>query len=164
MLALTLGLGFGLGGELVTGLVSELGPWLTVGLVTGLVFGLDSGLAAPGDLVATASPQAVLALDRRVALLLTLVSCLSVGLVSGLISGLMSGVVSGIAVSLVLSMSQTAWPSYMLTRGWLAAGGQLPWPLMAFLADAHQRGVLRQAGATYQFRYLDLQRRLATRP
>lgn len=29
---------------------------------------------------------------------------------------------------------------------------------MAFLADAHQRGVLRQAGATYQFRCLELQR------
>ena len=40
----------------------------------------------------------------------------------------------------------------------------LPWPLMAFLADAHQRGVLRQTGATYQFRHLEPQRRLATRP
>ena len=28
----------------------------------------------------------------------------------------------------------------------------------------HQRGVLGQAGATYQFRHLELQRRLATRP
>jgi hypothetical protein len=40
----------------------------------------------------------------------------------------------------------------------------LPWPPMAFLADAHQRGVLRQAGAAYQLRHLELQRRLATRP
>jgi hypothetical protein len=48
-------------------------------------------------------------------------------------------------------------------RGWLAFRRQLPLPLMAFLADAHQRGVLRQAGATYQFRHLELQRRLATR-
>jgi hypothetical protein len=34
---------------------------------------------------------------------------------------------------------------------------------MTFLADAHQRGVLRQAGAVYQF-HVELQRRLATRP
>jgi hypothetical protein len=34
---------------------------------------------------------------------------------------------------------------------------------MAFLADAHQRGVLRQVGAVYQFRHIELQRRLANR-
>lgn len=35
---------------------------------------------------------------------------------------------------------------------------------MAFLADAHEhRGVLRQIGPTYQFRHLELQRRLANR-
>jgi hypothetical protein len=34
---------------------------------------------------------------------------------------------------------------------------------MDFLADAHQHhGVLRQTGAVYQFRHLDLQRRLTT--
>jgi len=32
---------------------------------------------------------------------------------------------------------------------------------VTFLADAHQRGVLRQAGAVYQFRHLELQRHLA---
>ena len=35
---------------------------------------------------------------------------------------------------------------------------------MSFLADAHRRGVLRQAGAVYQFRHIELQHRLATRP
>jgi hypothetical protein len=35
---------------------------------------------------------------------------------------------------------------------------------MTFLSDVHQRGVLRQAGAVYRFRHIDLQRRLATRP
>jgi hypothetical protein len=33
-----------------------------------------------------------------------------------------------------------------------------------FLADAHRnRGALRQVGVVYQFRHLDLQRRLANR-
>jgi hypothetical protein len=69
----------------------------------------------------------------------------------------------GLAGGLALGMEQTRWTSYVLARGWLAFRRQLPWPLMAFLADAHQRGVLRQAGATYQFRHLELQHRLATR-
>jgi hypothetical protein len=34
---------------------------------------------------------------------------------------------------------------------------------MSFLLDAHQRGVLRQAGAVYQFRHIELQHRLANR-
>jgi hypothetical protein len=34
---------------------------------------------------------------------------------------------------------------------------------MAFLSDAHARGVLRQAGAFYQFRSIELQRQLARR-
>jgi hypothetical protein len=43
--------------------------------------------------------------------------------------------------------------------------GRLPWRLVRFLADAHeQRGVLRQAGAAYQFRHVELQRHLAGRP
>jgi len=40
----------------------------------------------------------------------------------------------------------------------------MPWSLMGFLADAHQRGVLRQAGAVYQFRHIELQHHLASRP
>ena len=51
-----------------------------------------------------------------------------------------------------------------IARVWLALRHRLPWPLMDFLADAHQRGVLRQAGAVYQFRHIELQHRLATRP
>jgi hypothetical protein len=41
---------------------------------------------------------------------------------------------------------------------WLELHHRLPWPLMTFLADAHQRGVLRQVGSVYQFRHIDLQR------
>jgi hypothetical protein len=34
---------------------------------------------------------------------------------------------------------------------------------MDFLSDAHRRGVLRQVGAVYQFRHIELQHRLAAR-
>jgi hypothetical protein len=51
-----------------------------------------------------------------------------------------------------------------LARLWLAGRGHLPLHLMTFLADAHARGVLRQAGAVWEFRHANLQRRLANHP
>ena len=116
----------------------------------------------------------VLARDRQVMLFLTLAAGLAAGLGAGLAAGLGAGLGlglgpgsrprAGLVFGLVVGLIETRWTSYMLARGWLAFRRQLPWPLMAFLADAHQRGVLRQAGATYQFRHLELQRRLAARP
>jgi hypothetical protein len=47
------------------------------------------------------------------------------------------------------------------TAAWLAAQGRLPWRLMGFLDEAHQRGALRQVGSYYQFRHIELQRELA---
>lgn len=41
--------------------------------------------------------------------------------------------------------------------------GKAPLRLMRFLADAHRRAVLRQAGAVYQFRHASLQDNLANR-
>jgi hypothetical protein len=79
------------------------------------------------------------------------------------VSGLAAGLVAGLAFGLGLSMGQTAWPSYTLTRERLALYHRLPRSLMNFLSDAHQRGVLRQAGAVYQFRHIELQHRLANR-
>jgi len=35
---------------------------------------------------------------------------------------------------------------------------------MSFLADARERGVLRQVGTIHQFRHIELQHRLAQRP
>lgn len=85
------------------------------------------------------------------------------GLAAWLAVGRAPGLVIGLAAGLVVGLNKTRWTSYTLARRWLAFRRQLPWPLMAFLADAHQRGVLRQAGATYQFRHLEPQHRLATR-
>lgn len=42
-------------------------------------------------------------------------------------------------------------------RVWLPANGRLPWALPRFLEDAYERGVLRRAGAVYQFRHARLQ-------
>jgi NACHT domain len=148
-------------------------PRTALGLAAGLAGMLMGMLMAalagvPGGLAGVASPRAVLAGDRQLTLLLMLVGGLVAGLVGGLAAGLRFGLAFGLVFGPVfglgLSMRETAWPSYMLTRVWLALHRRLPWSLMSFLADAHQRGILRQAGAVYQFRHLELQRRLATRP
>jgi len=139
------------------GLMPGLGVFLLCGLGGGLMLGLAG---VPGDPAGATSPRAVLARDRQLALRLILTPGLAVGLVFGLALGL----ALGLAVGFLISVHQTAWPSYMLTREWLALRHRLPWSLMSFLADAHQRGVLRQAGAVYQFRHIELQHRLATRP
>ncbi|GAA2632678.1 hypothetical protein [Streptomyces vastus] len=56
----------------------------------------------------------------------------------------------------------SAWGHLLTARLWLCPPGRLSWRLMAFLAEAHERGVLRQAGAVYQFRHARLQERLAS--
>jgi hypothetical protein len=54
----------------------------------------------------------------------------------------------------------TVWGSYFIRRMRLALSGKLPLRLIPFLEDAHERGVLRQPGAAYQFRHARLQDRL----
>jgi hypothetical protein len=45
------------------------------------------------------------------------------------------------------------WPIFLIARWRLALAGHLPLRLISFLRDAHQRGVLRQAGGSYEFRH-----------
>lgn len=61
------------------------------------------------------------------------------------------------------AITAAVWPQLLMARGPLARHGRLPRRLLAFLADACQRGVLRQAGPVYQFRHAELQQRLASR-
>jgi len=159
---------------------------LVVSIISGLFVGLLLGLPASlkftvVDLSEAASPRAVLMRDRRA----VVARGLLIGFVLGLLTGISSSIYGvgltrafraetvvffglfGLAGGLPfisLGMGQdTAWVAYTLARCRLAMAGRLPWQLMSFLADAHDRGVLRQAGAVYQFRHLELQRRLAAR-
>jgi MFS family permease len=70
------------------------------------------------------------------------------------------GVVFGLACGCVGVLSR-AWEAYAVSRIWLALRGEQPWRLMRFLDDAHRRGMLRQSGATYQFRHARVQDHLA---
>jgi len=51
--------------------------------------------------------------------------------------------------------------TFRLHRWFLAVSGRLPRDLLAFLDDAHQRGLLRRNGPDYEFRHQLLQARLA---
>jgi hypothetical protein len=56
------------------------------------------------------------------------------------------------------AVSVTAWGQWLICGHLLLPlSGKLPWRAHAFLRDAHERGVLRQSGAYYQFRHALIQ-------
>ncbi|MGF6945908.1 trypsin-like peptidase domain-containing protein [Streptomyces auratus] len=174
----SLGLGDGLDGGPLGALlfVSE------VGLGAGLVLGLMAWLEVPTDIRSAVRPAALLDENRRNVVFHMLVWALVFGvpagvglglrsepiseLVPGPVVGLLGGLAIGIEAAfgggLGYAVSCTAWGQWVaLSRMWLPLTGRLPWALVAFLNDACDRGVLRQAGAVYQFRHAELQEHLA---
>ncbi|WP_405687073.1 NACHT domain-containing protein [Streptomyces sp. NBC_01387] len=84
------------------------------------------------------------------------------GPVVGLLAGLTFGIEGAFGGGLGYGLSFTAWGQWVaLSRMWLPLTGRLPWAVVAFLDDAHERGVLRKAGAVYQFRHAQLEVHLA---
>lgn len=71
------------------------------------------------------------------------------------------GLGSALATGVGNGMVGTASGQWAIARTYLAVTGRVPFRLMQFLDDAHERGVLRQAGAVFQFRHVRLQERLA---
>jgi hypothetical protein len=140
-------------------------------VLAGIVLGTAAQRAAPLDLRSTTSPLAVLPGDRRTVTALAARYGILYGAVLGIAvwgsagawTGLTLGIAVGVVVGAITSFEDGAWPSYEIARMWLVMRHKVPWPLMDFLADAYTRGVLRQAGAAYQFRHIELQHRLANR-
>ncbi|GAA3376976.1 hypothetical protein GCM10020367_50800 [Streptomyces sannanensis] len=62
---------------------------------------------------------------------------------------------------MLYSFGASAWGGFTVARLYFWATGRLPRQLMAFLEDAHARGVLRQSGGVYRFRHIELRDRLA---
>jgi hypothetical protein len=157
----------------VPGAVSSI---VAVGFVYGSAYLAYRRDARRRELADPAGPRAVLARDRRatfdaaivVGFLFVLLPGSLAGIALWVVVGPLPGFVFGFAfpifIGIYFSQTQTAWPSYALVRGWLALHRRLPWSLMDFLVDAHQRGILQQVGSVYQFRHIELQRRLAIPP
>lgn len=147
---------------------------LEVGLGTGLVLGVMAWLEAPIDIKSEVSASDLLSTNRRNVGFHMLAWMLVIGLPSGFVYGLGAGPVRGLLAGLVFGveaafggglgygLSFTAWGQWVaLSRMWLPLTGRLPWAVISFLDDAHERGVLRQTGAVYQFRHARLQDHLA---
>ncbi|MBM7864890.1 XRE family transcriptional regulator [Lentzea nigeriaca] len=156
--------------------------FLVFGLGGALVFGLVAALEAPLDVRSAGSPADVIDANRRHVLTvgavvvpvfaLFVVAATHVG-VRALValrfqvvwtpaSALALGLVGGIGGGLAYVLSLTAWGQWMIfARVWLPLTGRLPWRLPEFLDDAYRRGVLRRAGAVYQFRHARLQEHFA---
>ena len=181
---------FGLGSIVVGGVGVVFGAVFGIGskaaadvagvAVTAGALGVFAAIAAslftpdvvPLDLSSAASPPAALAADRRTGIDAGARVALAAGVVIGAIidsdgygatAATLSAIVSLAVAWAVGGFVVAAWPSYAIARMCLAMRHRLPWPLVPFLADAHQRGVLRQVGVVYQFRHIELQHRLANR-
>lgn len=155
---------------------------LVFGLAAGLAYGLLGVLEAPLDLGTAANPLGLLRTNRAsvtgwllvwaptFGLMVMLGAELVVALLQGplgplrwnLATGFRVGLLSGLGGALGYTLALTAWGQWaVLVRIWLPLTGRLPWAVAAFLDDAYRRGVLRQAGAVYQFRHGQLQQHLA---
>ncbi|WP_441248516.1 helix-turn-helix domain-containing protein [Kitasatospora sp. McL0602] len=162
-------------------LIDMLGFGLIFGLAAGLVFGLLAVLEAPLDVTSAATPADLLSSNRATVgrQVVVLIPLLTVAIAFGgrlvtdllgvffgrlswpMSDGLFIGAVGGLGGVSSYVFSFTAWGQWVvLCRVWLPLTGLLPWDTAAFLDDAYRRGVLRRAGAVYQFRHVRLQHHL----
>lgn len=150
---------------------------LTFALVAGSGFAVAYSIETPLDISSAANPVAMLASNRKAVLrgflILTPILILSVAIVGQLVfdifdgirgplrwgpNGLAVGLIGGLGGAAAYALGFTAWGQWaLISRIWLPLTGRLPWAIVTFLKDAYQRGVLRQAGAVYQFRHGRLQ-------
>ncbi|GAA0713276.1 hypothetical protein GCM10010199_12180 [Dactylosporangium roseum] len=159
---------FGLGGGLLIGLIDA--SW-TAALLGGLFVAL-LGLAVD-SMSMTRLTRTTLGHSIRLngwpAVILALYSLIA-GAVFGAITSFLDAsarawIAGGAAVAIFGSASVLIgiwpWACGWAARARLAVNGWMPWRLQRFLKDAHERGVLRQAGSAYQFRHVLLQDHLA---
>jgi hypothetical protein len=160
-----------------------MGIHVAAGLVLGLAVGISYAvvnlivhlLTGPNDQDSAVSTWELLASDRAVTLFRAGMIGFTVFLVNliwvrngygeaslfdrqGVLYGLLYGLFA-LLTRLLVSSWGGRW--LIFARLWLPLTGQLPWRLHRFLDDAYNRGVLRQAGAVYQFRHAHLRDYLA---
>ncbi|WP_330174614.1 NACHT domain-containing protein [Streptomyces sp. NBC_01498] len=170
LLETLLGLGGGLAGGFAVGLIGLLADapvggyagWLALGATIGLGFALGAALLAPTRKETVVTPTELLLSNRTYTVFQSITIGTSYGLVLTALVGPLCGIVFGPVIGLAFGVGAHAWGRWLvLGRLWLPLTGRLPWRAWVLLADAHERGVLRQAGAVYQFRHDLLQRKIA---
>ena len=161
---------------LVGGIIGSVAFGFNGGITLGIAFGISGGaiigLEAPVDIKTAASPFGLLQTDRRNALISGILLGLALGFAVLAATLPAIGPVKAVALAfgsclmqgIAISIAFTAWGHWiLLVRGWLSITDRLPFGLPDFISDAYKRGVLRQAGAVYQFRHARLQDRLVAR-
>ncbi len=154
----------GLFGGVGVALLLDLAPWTAV-LLAAAVAALAVATAigpSPADGVVS-DPDRLLRIDRTTSAVTVVKFAVPIGLGVALLGGGngLRALITALAIGAAQTIAYQAWGRFALARAHLAATGKLPWRLMAFLREAHRRGVLRQAGPVYQFRHARLRDRLA---
>jgi hypothetical protein len=143
-----------------------------IGVAVGCAGALILGADVPRRITPPRSPLQSLMRDRSVFLSLAfgtmLILGVAVSIVAGLgdsiqiWTGLVGALTYGTALGGFIAAGKASWGRYAVARLGLLRKRQAPWGVMLFLSEAHQEyGILRQNGATFQFRHVDLQHRLA---
>jgi len=132
---------------------------MTVLFLAILLFFFPFGIE-PVELDREVGPARVLRLDRNARLVIGLLTSLIIGIPFWFGISHALGMGGGLAVGITY-VSSGPYGRFSQARIWLACQRRLPLRLMMFLADAHDRQVLRRVGSVYQFRHRRLQERLA---
>jgi hypothetical protein len=148
---------------LIAGYLNGPAAGLGVGCVSALAWTLIDGLAAPVELDREVSPRRLLVIDRATAICKAAIAGLSWSIALMFVTNRAFALVVGLAFGLSAALFHSAWAYWAVVgRPLLPLTGRVPWPVLTFLRDCHRRGVLRQAGPTYQFRHARLQEHLAS--
>jgi len=119
------------------------------------------------DISDAISPLKTLRLDRRSVISIRLIRNAQITAICWLLCGTDIALACALFLIIILLSEillggrKSASGFYAEARILLLCSRRMPWSAMTFLIDAHQRGVLRQEGAVYQFRHVRMQQRLS---
>ncbi|WP_373696224.1 NACHT domain-containing protein [Actinomycetospora flava] len=140
------------------------------GLVLGFGVGCLRSLAKPSALDSAQTPISTYRASRGAGLLQVAICSTVIGIFVGWLAGPLPALTAFLVIMLVVgpsvaSISNPWWP-YLVAATIYGAGRKLPapWRVMTFLDDMARVGVLRRAGAAYQFRHASVQDYLAGGP
>ncbi|MEV4095975.1 NACHT domain-containing protein [Streptosporangium saharense] len=147
---------------------------ILVGLAFGVIDGLNIWLDVSTDVTLALSPRSTRRAERLAALARSVTLVTTIGVTTGIAYTFAYGVraavlpaaIFGLGYALadhLMGLTTSVWGRYVVAKAWLALLGRLPWQFMNFLDDTHRRGLLRRAGAVYQFRHVRFQEYLLTR-
>jgi hypothetical protein len=102
------------------------------------------------------TPRSLLDRDRVGTLTIAGAAAITGGVLYGVALGPLVGAVALATAAVIQTATASAWGRFNVSRVWLAVTGTAPLAVMAFLAEAHARDVLRQVGGSYQFRHTEL--------